>query len=189
MSIVEDKKTIRKKLKAMRNAFTVEQVESSSRAVCEAILTSQIYQQANTILAYLAFGNELNIDSVLSQALADGKRVAVPNIISKTEFEAVLLQNMQDFAYDRYGIRSVPAPVVNVSPEQLDLILVPGVAFGRDGSRMGMGAGYYDRYMAQAPQAIRMGLAYEALLQNNLPCDEYDMKVQYLISESGLRKI
>ena len=71
-------------------------------------------------------------------------------------------------------------------PQQLDLVLVPGVAFGRDGSRLGMGAGYYDRFLPQAENALLMGIAYDAFIQPNLPRDEFDVLVQLLASESGI---
>ena len=115
-----------------------------------------------------------------------GKTVAVPHIVSATSFVPVRLQNMQDFDLDRYGIRMVRPPLEELAPEGLDLVLVPGVAFGRDGSRMGMGAGYYDRFLPQAKQAVTMGVAYDCLMQESLPCDEYDVKMQYLVSESGI---
>ena len=70
--------------------------------------------------------------------------------------------------------------------DQLDLVLVPGVAFGRDGSRLGMGAGYYDRFLPQAENALLMGIAYDAFIQPNLPRDEFDVLVQLLASESGI---
>ena len=87
---------------------------------------------------------------------------------------------------DRYGIRTVRPPLELIEPNAFDLVLVPGVAFGRDGSRMGMGAGYYDRFLPQAKQAVTMGVAYDCLMQESLPCDEHDVKMQCLVSESGI---
>ena len=126
------------------------------------------------------------MDIVLGQALADGKKVAVPLITSGEEFVPVRLLDMQHFALDCYGIRTAPQPVQLVEPEEIDLILVPGVAFGRDGSRLGMGAGYYDRFLLKAGQAVRMGVAYDALMQDALPVDAYDVNMQLLASESGI---
>mgnify|MGYP000644126523 CR=1 FL=1 len=59
----------------------------------------------------------------------------------------VVLQNMHDFELDRYGIRSVRQPAEQIAPQDIDLVLVPGVAFDREGGRLGMGAGYYDRFL------------------------------------------
>ena len=74
----------------------------------------------------------------------------MPLVQSATEMAPVQLENMLEFELDRYGIRSVRQPAKLLQPQQLDLVLVPGVAFGRDGSRLGMGAGYYDRFLPQA---------------------------------------
>jgi len=181
-----DKKELRKKLKAQRNALTTEEVQHSSTLVCKHILESKAYKKAQYLLGYLAFGKELNVDIVLEQALKDGKRVYVPNIISATEFEAVELSDMHGFRLDRFGIRSVPEPLRVLDPAKLDLVLVPAVAFSRDGNRMGMGAGFYDRFLLKCPQAVKLGLAYKALLQEILPTDKYDVPLKYLVTEEGI---
>lgn len=184
-----EKQELRKHLKAMRSKLTTEYVVSSSDAVAQHILACDAYKNAKLIMGYLAFGKELSVDKVLLQALADGKKVVVPLIVSATEMEAAVISNLQDFCLDRYGIRSVREPVELVRPEAIDLVLVPGVAFGRDGSRMGMGAGYYDRFLERAFKAETIGVAYEKLLQDKLPADKYDIPVQYLVSETGIEKL
>lgn len=181
-----NKAELRKELLSLRKALTSQQVCSSSELVAKNILNSSAYKKAQVILGYLAFGKELSIDIVLEQALRDGKLVYVPQIISSTEFEAVRLQSMSGFALDRYGIRSVAEPAERISPEAIELVLVPGVAFARDGSRLGMGAGYYDRFLRRAFQSRTIGVAYEALLQKELPMDEYDIYMQEIVTEQGL---
>ena len=183
-----DKKELRKTLKALRNNLTQEEVDVSSRLVAEKILACDAYQKAEHIMGYLAFGKELSVDEMLKRALADGKRVYVPEIISQTEIRAVELESFADFAYDRFGIRSVPAPVKVCNPKILDLVLVPAVAYDRAGNRMGMGAGYYDRFLPQTENAIKIGVACDALLQDELPYNEYDVSVPYLVSKSGIVK-
>lgn len=183
-----DKKELRKQLKAQRNALSLEEVRSSSKLVTSFILESEVYKKAQHILGYLAFGKELNVDAVLLQALKDGKQVYVPHIISSTEFEAVKLESFQNLVLDCYGIRSVAESVKVLKPEKLDLVLVPAVAFAKDGSRLGMGAGYYDRFLLKCPQAVKLGMAYKALLQEKLPADAYDVPVQYLVTEEGIGK-
>lgn len=184
-----EKQELRKHLKAMRNEFTLAQVDLSSEKIAQHILACDTYKNAKLIMGYLAFGKELSVDRVLLQALADGKRVVVPFITSATEMEAAVFTGMDNLSFDRFRIRCVAEPAQLIAPNAIDLILVPGVAFGRDGSRMGMGAGYYDRFLLRATQAITMGVAYDMLLQQNLPMDEYDIPVQYLVSETGVEKL
>lgn len=184
-----EKQELRKHLKAMRNELSPAQVSRSSDKIAQHILACDAYKNAKLIMGYLAFGKELSVDRVLLQALADGKRVVVPFITSPTEMEAAVFTGMENLCLDRFRIRCVAEPAVLVDPADIDLLLVPGVAFGRDGSRMGMGAGYYDRFLLRAPQAITLGVAYDSLLQEHLPMDEYDIPVQYLVSETGIEKL
>lgn len=186
MAITEEKTELRRHFKGLRVRLTAEQVATGSLAVARHILACDAYRKARCIMGYLAFGNELSVDLVLQRALADGKTVAVPLVTSATEMVPALLGGMDAFELDRYGIRSVRQPAQLLQPQQLDLVLVPGVAFGRDGSRLGMGAGYYDRFLPQAVNAKLMGIAYDALLADSLPRDEYDVVVQLLASESGI---
>ena len=181
-----EKITLRKALRQQRAQLTREQVAAASAAVARQILACDAFCKAKSVMGFLAFGKELSVDAVLAAALAMGKTVAVPHIISASSFVAVRLKNLQDFDLDRYGIRTVKPPLEQIEPEELDLVLVPGVAFGRDGSRMGMGAGYYDRFLPQADKALTMGVAYDCLLQEALPTDEHDVKMQCIVSESGI---
>lgn len=183
-----DKVKLRRELKTRRNAFSPEQVIESSKQVCEHIRACAAYKEAKTILGYLAFGKELSLDLLLTQALEDEKKVFVPHIVSATEFVAAELKGMDDFALDRYGIRCLKEPIETIEPEKLDLILVPAVAFAKDGNRLGMGAGYYDRYLVQCPQALKIGVAYQALLQERLPKDRCDVAVPYIVTEGGIAK-
>lgn len=185
--VVEAEKTeLRRHLQRLRAQMSGEQAAASSLQASRHILACDAYRKAKCIMGFLAFGKELSVDIVLEQALADGKIVAVPLITSDKEFVPVRLLDMQHFSLDRYGIRTAPQPVQLVESEEIDLILVPGVAFGRDGSRLGMGAGYYDRFLLKAGQAVRMGVAYDALMQEALPVDAYDVGMQLLASESGI---
>lgn len=177
---------LRKRLKAERARLSAEQAALSSEQVSRHILACDAYRKAHCIMGYLAFGKELSVDAVLLAALAEGKTVVVPLVTSATEMTPVVLRNMHDFELDRYGIRSVRQPAVQFAPQDIDLVLVPGVAFDREGGRLGMGAGYYDRFLPQAKRAVLMGVVYDCLLQSELPKDEYDVCMQLLASESGV---
>lgn len=184
-----EKQELRKHLKALRNRLSPAQVSWSSEKIAQHILACDAYKNAKLIMGYLAFGKELSVDKVLLQALADGKKVVVPFITSSTEMEAAVFTGMENLCLDRFKIRCTAEPAQLIEPNAIDLVLVPGVAFGRDGSRMGMGAGYYDRFLRRAPQAATVGIAYAALMQEQLPTDEYDIPVHYLVSETGIEKL
>lgn len=184
-----DKIELRKQLKKLRGSLSPEYISHCSNRIADYILKSEEYKRAGSIMGYLAFGNEISVDYILSQALADNKKVYVPLVLSATEMKAARIESMQDFIYDRYGIRSVAEPVESIMPELLDLILVPAVAFDRQGNRMGMGAGYYDRFLARVPRKITCGITCTALLQEKLPYDVNDVPVAALADENGIRRI
>ena len=181
-----NKEELRKVLKGRRRQLTADQVTQSSAQVVQHILACDAYRKAQHIMGYLAFSNELNIDAFLRQALAEGKQVYVPQIISPTEMRPVRLKKLEQLVLDRYGIRSVAEPVEVIDPKELDFILIPGLAYDRHGCRMGMGAGYYDRFLPQVTQAFWLGVAYEALLQTSLPQDDYDVPVPQIVTEGGI---
>lgn len=178
------KQQLRKELKSLRNQLSREQVTDWSCEICANILASAQYRQAEILFAYLAFGNEPNIDAVLKQALLDGKTVGVPQIVSATEIQAVVFKDFKSLQLDRYGIRSAQGAASIINPKSIDLVLVPGVGFAKNGNRMGMGAGYYDRFLAQAEKAILMGVTYDRLLCQDIPIEDYDVPVQYLVTET-----
>lgn len=186
---ISNKAEIREYLKMLRAQMPVEQVNAVSQQVTRHVLACDAYRRAKCIMGYLAFGNEISVDQILKQALADGKIVSIPHIVSDTKIIAVPLKNMDSFHIGRFGIRSVSNPSEYLAPQEQELILVPGLAFGRDGSRMGMGAGYYDRFLPQASNALLMGVAYDAMLQTALPCEKHDIFMQLLVSESGIINI
>ena len=104
MVIAEEKVELRKYFKRLRSQLTAEQAASGSRLTARQILACDAYRKANCIMGYLAFGNELSVDLVLQQALADGKTVAVPLVQSATEMAPVQLENMLHCELDRYGV-------------------------------------------------------------------------------------
>ncbi len=178
-----DKAELRQRLQSLRRQFTAGQAEESSSRIARHILACDAYRKAKHIMGYLAFGREVSVDAVLREALADGKAVYVPYMLSATEFRPARLRSFSNFLCDRYKIRSVPAPPEFAAPSVPELILVPSVACDLHGRRLGMGAGCYDRFLPQAPQAVTIGVTYEALLQKELPADAHDVRLRFLVTE------
>lgn len=179
----EEKRRVRRELKETAARFPECYVTEASRAVCDTILRSEEYKAASVIFGYLSFHNEISVDAVLETALREGKRVAVPWIVSRTEMKAAMLDSLSDLPLDCYGIRTVREPATPVRPEEIGLILVPGAGFSLNGCRMGRGAGFYDRFLVKT-SGFRLGITCEALLRETIPVDSYDRKVEALVTET-----
>jgi 5-formyltetrahydrofolate cyclo-ligase len=139
-------------------------------------------------MLFLSMSDEVQTIKMLQKALAAGKKVCIP-LVGETpgEMQATMLTSLDDLVMGKYGILTVRQEKVRiVEPRSIDLILVPGVAFDMAGRRLGMGAGYYDRFLLKAPEAIRAGLCLACQLVEKVPCEEYDLPVQYLVTVQGI---
>ena len=181
--LAEAKQRLRRMMKARMEALGKDGIAARSRALCRQILASREFREADTVLGYLSFRNELSVDGVLREALRQGKTVTVPFIVSRTEFRAAVLPSLEGLPLDRYGIRTVPEPYRAVAPESRDLILVPGSAFTEQGARLGRGAGYYDRFLA-ASGGYRLAIACEDMLVESVPTDAWDQAMEAVVTET-----
>ncbi len=159
-----------------------------SRAVTENIRRLPAYQAARTVLGDLNFGAELAVDTWVQHALAEGKRVLLPRVNRASKhLDLYWVKDLRhDVAPGLWGIRE-PAPERCVKEEALgtvDFILVPGVAFTREGARLGYGGGFYDRLLAHMPDrpALVAG-AFSLQVVPEIPQEPTDRKVEWLVTE------
>ena len=186
------KSIIRKEIKDLINK-NISTLASSSREICEKIIGSEEYKNASEIYAYMALSDEVDLTDVIKQALLDGKKVAVPKIISKDEgiMEFYYLDSQkaltQQTSNGVYGIlepdQSMPAAP---GPVLKTLILVPGRAFTKEGDRLGRGKGYYDRYLnkKRLPNITIAGVCFDFQIKKSLPVDDRDVKMDVVYTTS-----
>ena len=129
--------------------------------------------------------DEVQLYSLIEKALAEGKRVALPLIVGKGVMEAVRVRALSDLvpgAFDIPTVREERREIVD--PKSLDCVLVPGAAFSRTGARLGLGAGFYDRFLSEkAPQAQRIAVAFSCQLMEDIPVEAHDVKMQWIVTE------
>lgn len=184
MSTSEEKKALRTKIRAARRAMTAGVNLRRSREVVAKLLATAAYARAHTIFLYASMAGEVQLYELMERALADGKRVALPLITGEHAMEAIELTSTADLVEGKYGIKTLPADNATViAPEELDLIIVPGLAFDRAGRRLGMGGGFYDTFMARS-RAVRLALAFDYQLVGSVPVEERDEMVDSLITET-----
>lgn len=180
----EEKQALRTKIRAARRAMTAGVNLSLSREIVAKLIATAAYKRAQTIFLYASMAGEVQLYELMERALADGKRVALPLITGEHAMEAIELKDTADLVEGQYGIKTLPAVSATViAPEELDLIIVPGLAFDRAGRRLGMGGGFYDTFMARS-RALRLALAFDYQLVERVPIEERDELVDGLITES-----
>jgi 5-formyltetrahydrofolate cyclo-ligase len=180
------KRPIREKLLAERRHCSVETCLYLSLRVQERFLECERYRQASGVGLYCAFMNEVQTELVARQALADGKLLAYPRVTG-TNLEFVQVSGLGDMAPGAFGILE-PIGERGVPLAQLDLLVVPGVAFDLLGNRLGYGKGYYDRALANCcpTRPERVGFAYEFQLVDRLPASGHDVRLTQLVTEQRL---
>ena len=183
------KREIRKRALAARRTLSEEERAAYSAEITKKLLAHPAVTQARTIFAYAAMPDEVQTETLLSGLLDLGKRVAIPWIIGKQVMEAVLVPSMDALEYGAYHILTVREERREIlPPQEIDCAIVPGVAFGMDGARLGMGGGYYDTFLPKAPEAVRIAAAFQCQITEEIPRAPHDCGVDWIVTEQGVFK-
>ena len=185
-----DKKQQRKLAIERRRALTQEERDEKSRAICDLLINlikEPRYSTVKRIFSYRATWEEVNVDAFNSWAEARGYRVAYPISLPGGIMKAAIPSEKDAWHRAAYGISE---PVIEKSevlePEEIDLVIVPCVAFDQYGNRCGHGAGYYDRFMVNmAPESLILA-AFEAQKLEKLATEETDIPIRTIVTEAGI---
>ncbi|MFH1787089.1 MAG: 5-formyltetrahydrofolate cyclo-ligase [archaeon] len=158
-----------------------------SLKIAEAVMCLPEYEEADMILFYVSQGDEVRTHGLIKDSLYIGKGVAVPVSNTQTgEIEVYEIKDFSELVPGAYGILE-PAPKFrrHIDSAEIDLVVVPGVAFDENGNRLGRGKGYYDKFLAKLPKTVpRIALAYEHQIVGEVPAEGHDAKVDKIITET-----
>jgi 5-formyltetrahydrofolate cyclo-ligase len=143
-----------------------------------------VWREAACVAGYASLPDEASVDAALRGAIARGQRVLLPRVIGDGLMEFVEVRDLDaDTAPGAFGIREPVGDAAGVTP---DLVLVPGLAFTRDGARLGMGGGFYDRWAEANPGARRVGVYFAAQVVGEVPREGHDVGVSAVVTEDGV---
>ena len=174
-----DKKALRREIREKKRAMTEEEIVTASAHLGELFRACPQYQSAKTIYGYLPYNQEVRTVPMLEQAMKDGKRVAVP----KCYGDEMRFLYMDDLSKVEKGYAGIPEPVADepVAHDPTALVLMPGLAFTKDGKRMGYGGGSYDKFLASEPNHPTVALCYGFQMVDDLPTEDYDIPVDCVL--------
>lgn len=174
-----DKKAFRREIREKKRAMTEEEIVFRSEKLGQLFLQSEAYRNAKTVYGYMPYNQEVRTVPMLEQALRDGKRVAVPKIYGDT-MKFLYLDDLSKVEKNDMGI---PEPIADtpVAKDKTALVLMPGLAFTKQGDRMGYGGGFYDRFLADEPDHPTLALCYAFQLVDSLPTEEFDVPVDTVL--------
>ncbi len=180
------KEKLRKQIKEKRTEITKEENRKKSKKIKERLLGLKEYRDAKIVLFYVSYDGEVFTHDMIKEAL-DDKKVVVPISNKKNcSLSLSMLENWEDLEEGSYGILEPRKDCIKeISIDEIDLIIVPGVAFDLNGNRLGHGKGYYDRLLEKT-KAISIGLAFEFQIVKDIPTDGNDVPVDIIVTEERI---
>ena len=182
-----DKKELRRYIREQKRHFTSQQLGEMSLSIMSSVLTHPRVQEADTILMYHSLPDEVDTHSALDQLLAMGKKVLLPKVVSDTEMtiHEYIGQNSLKPS-EPYGILEPTTPELSIINCQLSIAIVPGMAFDKQGHRIGRGKGYYDRFLSQIPNIYKIGVCFPFQMLESIPSESTDVVMDEVITSLNL---
>jgi 5-formyltetrahydrofolate cyclo-ligase len=184
------KKELRQLLRERLGAIPPEQMHLRSAAACRLLCAQREYRSADVIMIFLSTPNEIETAHVALTAWADSKRVLAPRVSwEQRRMLPIEIKSLDSDVRDgRMGLRE-PVDGMPIPVSEIDLVIVPGLAFDARGNRLGRGRGFYDRFLAHRDfRAVSCALAFEEQFVDALPHEAGDIPVHMLVTDVCVRR-
>jgi 5-formyltetrahydrofolate cyclo-ligase len=181
----ELKNSIRKVLRQKKEAMHPEERLEKSQRICRHLMG--LIRAGETVMVYTSKEMEVNTKPLIAALFRQKNLVVVPIIVR--EDISLRLSYLRDFAALVPSTFDVPEPIgseIAAAAEDIDTIVLPMLGFDRKGGRIGYGAGYYDRFLSKNPNLRKIGIAFACQEVQDLPVDENDMPMDFIITEDGI---
>ena len=183
----EIRQKMRKQVLAKRDLLEIRDRHEKSAAITERILSMPGMDSWETLFVYVNFRSEVETLQLIQRCLEKDKRVVVPLVDSaQSTMIALQVTNLEEDLQPGYFEIPEPDPAKTsrVDGKEIDVVVLPGSVFDIEGGRLGYGGGYYDRFLVNdAPQACRIGLAFELQVVPAVPLEPHDQRLDYLVTE------
>lgn len=178
--IKTQKKELRRFVRGCVLAISQSELKRRSERLVERILGLEDYRKARTMALYWSLPGEVATHELVRRALTD-KRVVLPVVTGESMHFAVVAPDMSNLVEGAFGVMEPRVGEV-CPPEEIDFMLVPGMAFDREGGRLGHGKGYYDRYF-ELYKGVTVGVCFDFQMVDRVPCEPFDRRVDMVVSE------
>jgi len=184
------KKELRQRLRQRLAAMPPQVVHDLSLAVCDNLCELPVFRKAETLMVYLSTAHEVDTSQIALRAWDLSKRVLAPRVsweqrrMLPVEIKSLTNDVLEGAIGLREPVEGMPIPV-----SEIDLVIVPGLAFDPRGNRLGRGRGFYDRFLAHRDfRSVRCGVAFEDQVVESIPSGEHDVRVNLLVTDAKVRR-
>lgn len=183
------KREVRNALLHERRAYLNEKRLKGSRQIMQNLADSDLYKNCRTLMCFISTRIEVDTSKIIERAFADGKRVAAPRCVPQTSsMDFYYINSLDDLETLSFNLLEPMEHCELVSDHSSSLCIVPGLAYSRQGHRIGFGSGYYDRFLADY-NGISCGVIFDEFIRDDLPTEDTDVKVKYIMTETGIIEI
>jgi len=182
------KRELRSRMRSVRGVVPASAREQRARGAVQRVLELAEYVGAQTIVGFSAIQKEIDPSELLAGARASGKRVGLPRVVD----DVLALHEFRDvseLAEGAFGVLEPAASAPVIAPAEVDLVIVPGLAFDARGHRLGYGRAFYDRLLPGMTKAFRLGFAYDFQLVMELPNDAHDIPMHAVATDLRVLRV
>lgn len=173
------KKILRKKFISERNSLAIDYRNSSTNTIFATLEEQNFFESSEKIFIYVGFGSEITTETFIKKWI-NKKQIFVPEI-ENGKMNLIRLKSWDELAPGHFGVLEPTSS--DYYEGKIDLVVTPSIVFDNNGYRLGYGKGYYDKYFSSREYDISVGLSYHKLLQDNVPKEDHDIKVDVIITE------
>lgn len=185
-----DKGELRKEIKLKRENLDKNIKLRADEKIRKSLFESKIYKNSKVVFIYVNMDSEINTIDIIKELLTSDKTIAVPKVIpvslKERQMKALKINSLLQLNESgAFGILEPSVECEDIS-EDVDLIIIPGLAFDINGNRLGYGGGFYDRFLRKYPNSKRVALCYDFQIFDEIPHEFFDEKVDLIISEEKI---
>jgi 5-formyltetrahydrofolate cyclo-ligase len=177
------KRELRKEIRLRKKMFSKEELNHRSESITTRVLNHDMVKKANTVFLYYSMPDEVDTHKLVKQLHAQGKIVLLPKVIDESHLELIPF-NGEDKLIES-GPYKILEPVGKSfkNYDTIDIAIVPGVAFDKQGNRLGHGKAYYDRELKLMPKAYKIGICFAFQILENIPIDVHDIPMNCILHD------
>ena len=184
-NIKDEKDSIRSYVARIRSGLTNVEIDRASCQISQNLLDLNSYRLSKSIAIYFPISGEVATKSIFEAALGAEKEVYFPRV-NGSSLDFYKIQNLKQLKPGSFGVLEPEGGPYKADHQQIDLFIIPGLAFDRSGNRLGYGKGYYDRALIGVPDSKKVGICYGFQVLESVPTTEHDQKVGTVITEGGI---
>ena len=164
-----------------RNSLSQKEIFEKNKKIEERLFGLEQYRKSKIVMFFVSFNSEVDTHEMIKKSLKN-KTVVVPKVANNEIEPSIILDFDNLVSSGKFGILE-PIEAMKIAYKNIDLVLVPGIAFDLNGHRVGYGFGYYDRFLRKVPKAVKIGLCFDFQVVDKIPREQHDVPVDLIVTE------